>query len=55
MFVWYHARMENLELTVNEVIDIVANNDMVGHGSYGIVYKLDDDTLFLESIKKMSF
>lgn len=46
--------MESLELTVNEVIDIVANNDMVGHGSYGIVYKLDDDTLFKFKYKEFA-
>ena len=36
----------NLELTPEQLSDIVANNEVVGQGSYGIVYRIDEDTLF---------
>lgn len=35
-----------LKMSTNELIDIVENNEIVGQGSYGILYKLDEDTVF---------
>ena len=38
--------MKRLDLSVKKLIKIVATNEIVGKGSFGIVYKLDNDTLF---------
>ena len=38
--------MNKLELTDDELKSIVANNKILGKGSYGIVYKLNDCMLF---------
>ena len=40
-----------LEMSTDELIDIVANNEIIGQGSYGILYKLDEDTIFKFSYK----
>lgn len=38
--------MKEISLRVDELQTICAKNKIIGQGSYGIVYKLDDDTLF---------
>ena len=40
-----------LEMSTDELIDIVANNEIIVQGSYGILYKLDEDTIFKFSYK----
>ncbi len=38
--------MKRVDLTVEQLRNIVAKNEVVGRGSFGIIYKLNDDTLF---------
>lgn len=38
--------MKRLDIDAEKLIDIVNNNEIVGKGFYGIVYKLNDDELF---------
>lgn len=38
--------MKEIHLEVDDLQSICAQNDVCGQGSYGIVYKLDDKTLF---------
>ena len=38
-----------LEMSTDELIDIVANNEIIGLGSYGILYKLDEDTICIDA------
>lgn len=38
--------MKELILTPEQLMNIVANNECVGRGTYGLVIKLDEDTLF---------
>ena len=38
--------MEIKEFSTVELINIMENNEIVGRGNYGIVYKLDNDRLF---------
>ena len=46
MILWYHVTMKKLELSTKELSLIVAKSKIIGQGSYGIIYELDDDTLF---------
>ena len=38
--------IQNLELTPEQLSEIIANNEIVSNGNNSIVYRLDDDTLF---------
>ena len=38
--------MKTLELTIKQLQSIVADNEVIGQGTYGRVFKLDDNTLF---------
>lgn len=38
--------MKKLNLSVSQLIKIVAENEIIGQGCYGIIYKLNDEMLF---------
>lgn len=38
--------MKILNITPNELSNIIKNKKEVGHGSYGLILKLNDDELF---------
>ena len=44
--------MDRVDITLNELANIIENGEIVGQGNIGIVYKLDDLTLFKFKFKK---
>ena len=44
--------MDRIDVSLDELADIISNGEIVGRGNIGIVYKLDDSTLFKFKFKK---
>ena len=46
--------MKRLDIDAEKLLDIINNNEIVGRGFYGIVYKLNDEELFKFQYKDFS-
>ena len=46
--------MKRLDIDAEKLLDIINNNEIVGQGFYGIVYKLNDEELFKFQYKDFS-